>query len=211
MGKLILIRHGESRGNKNHIFLGHTDLDLTERGYRQAKLTADYIEKTYDIDVIYSSDLQRAYHTVEEYAKRKNLDIIKDRNLREIYAGAWEALPYEEIDAKYHDAYNTWHHDIGHAVCTDGESVAELQKRIVAEIFKIRNENPEKNILIGTHATPIRVLRDYLTGGSLAQMKDIPWVPNASVTVIDSDSMKLLTEGYADHLGEEFVAPSRKM
>ena len=39
--KLYLIRHGQSQGNLLGLFLGHTDMDLTELGYRQAEMAAD--------------------------------------------------------------------------------------------------------------------------------------------------------------------------
>ena len=49
--KIIFIRHGESLGNANKTFLGHTDLDLSELGYKQAEATAKHL-KNEKIDVI---------------------------------------------------------------------------------------------------------------------------------------------------------------
>ena len=65
---IYIIRHGESLGNKNRKFLGHTDLDLTDLGYAQALKTAECLASV-PFDRIYSSDLIRAYNT----ALRKNL------------------------------------------------------------------------------------------------------------------------------------------
>ena len=45
MTNLIFIRHGESVANKDDVCIGHTDLDLSETGRIQAKLTAEYIVK----------------------------------------------------------------------------------------------------------------------------------------------------------------------
>ena len=41
---LYFIRHGESEGNKIRAFLGHTDLDLTEKGHSQAQNTAEFLK-----------------------------------------------------------------------------------------------------------------------------------------------------------------------
>ena len=41
MTTMIFVRHGQSLGNLNGEFLGHTDLDLSERGYMQAEKTAE--------------------------------------------------------------------------------------------------------------------------------------------------------------------------
>ena len=70
---IYLIRHGESQGNAVRAFLGHTNLDLTKKGHDQAECTAKYL-KNIHADVIYSSDLLRAYSTAEHTAKIKGMD-----------------------------------------------------------------------------------------------------------------------------------------
>ena len=66
---MYFIRHGQSLGNQLGVFLGHTDLDLSELGYRQAACTAQYL-KDIKIDKVYSSDLLRAENTLKLPAKR---------------------------------------------------------------------------------------------------------------------------------------------
>lgn len=207
---ITFIRHGQSIGNLKKIFLGHTDLDLSETGYKQAELTAEYMEN-YDIDIIYSSDLKRAYNTIKPLAGRKNMDIIKNTGFREIYAGKWEGLEYDEIERKYASDYYIWHHDFGRAVCTGGESVAELQKRVVAEYERISKLHKGQNVLIGTHAGAIRVLKCYILGMPLKDAYKIPWSLNASVTVIDNETNKILLDGYAEHLENLKTLPSINM
>ena len=72
--KIIIVRHGESLGNLNQIMLGHTNIDLAPRGYIQAEACAEYL-KNEQIDVVYSSDLIRAYHTAEPHAQLRGLQI----------------------------------------------------------------------------------------------------------------------------------------
>ncbi len=210
MTKIILVRHGESLGNKNHRFLGHTDWDLSELGHMQAEKLSDYLEG-YHIDVIYSSDLMRAYNTVKPVADKKGMEIIKNTKLREIYAGKWEGLSYTEIDEKYGEDYDVWHKDIGKAVCSGGESVEELYERVISEYIKIGRECKGKTVLVGAHATPIRMIKCYLSGCGAAGAKDIFWAPNASVTVVDYEESKILLDGYNDYLGELRTVPSTKM
>lgn len=198
--RIILVRHGESLGNVKSIFLGQTDWDLTERGYQQAELTADYLEN-YDIDVCYASSLKRAYNTAKVIAERHSLEIIESKPFREIYAGKWEAMLFDDINEKYAKDYAVWKTDIGNARCTDGESVKELQERVVAEYNRLAEVHQGKTVLIGTHATPIRLLKCRLLGRQIDYAKNISWTPNASVTVIDADSGKILIDGYAEHLG----------
>ncbi len=178
---IYLIRHGESEGNKRRAFLGHTDLDLTDTGHNQAQNTAEFL-KDIDADVIYSSDLRRAYSTALHTAEMKKLDIIKSKNLREIYAGDWENGLFSDLEESFKESYAVWLNNIGRAKCDGGESVEELQIRVVDEITHIAKENDGKTILIFTHATPIRVFKAFCDGCSLDEIKDIRWATNASVT-----------------------------
>ena len=184
MTTLLLIRHGESEANRKGIFAGQVDPDLQDKGLEQAKLTAKYIKENYTVERIYSSDLKRAYNTAKCLADLVNLEIIKDKNLREIYAGKWEGMKCEEILAAYRDDYDVWLKHIGHAKCTDGETVKELGKRVMKALTQIAIENDGKNVVIVTHATPIRVTQSIIETGSTDKMEEIPWVSNASVTLI---------------------------
>lgn len=185
--QLYLIRHGQSEGNKTKTFLGHTDLDITELGHIQAENTAEFF-KDIKVDVIYSSDLMRAYNTALHTAEKKGLNVIKNRNLREVNAGQWEGKTFAELETVFKDSYGKWLVDCGNAVCPGGESVAELQKRIVNEIIRIAEENQGKTILIFTHATSLRVFKGYCDACGLDGIKDVPWATNASVTHVEYDA-----------------------
>lgn len=206
--RLIFVRHGYSVSNDKKFFAGHTDVDLTERGHKQAELTAEYL-KNEKIDIIYSSDLKRAYYTALPISKMHSLPIIKDESLREIYAGEWEGLSFEELREKYEKAYSLWINDIGLSRCTGGESTKELLDRIFAKTERIALENEGKTVLIATHATPIRVLCTAAAGEGMEKMKDIPFVMNASVTRFDFEK-GILTAVSVDenaHLGEYGSGP----
>ncbi len=200
--RMILERHGQSEGNLNSAFLGHTDLPLTELGLRQAKCTAQYLRNV-DIDVMYSSDLLRAYQTGQALAVLKGMELIPDKELREIYAGEWEGLRFGDIATRYESDFKIWLDDIGSAVCTGGESVAQLNKRICNEIFRIAASYPGKTVFISTHATPIRLLKMHANGATLDRMREFMWVPNASVTVIGvgDGRMRIVEDTYSEHLG----------
>ena len=204
--KLYLIRHGQSQGNLLGLFLGHTDMDLTELGYRQAEMAADYLQDI-PVDRIYSSDLQRAYHTGCPTAKRKNMEIIKSEKLREIFAGDWEEQKFTDLMERYPEEYGKmWRQDIGNSRCVGGESVPELQTRIVAELRRIAEENPGKSVMVFLHATPIRVFAAHCKGVSSNEIKDIPWASNASVTSAEYEDGKFtLLEYSIDHFMGECV------
>lgn len=200
---IYLIRHGESMANERDAFIGHTDLDLTEKGHMQAEKTAEYL-KDIPVDVIYSSDLSRAYHTAMHTAKMKGMDIIKNKNLREIYAGEWEDKTFCELEEGYADDYGVWLNNIGRAVCTCGESVNDMATRVIGEVEKLARENAGKTIFIFSHGTPIRVLKASWEGKGLDEIKDVPWASNASVTHVEyaNGEVKVHSYSYVGHLGD---------
>ena len=202
--RLLLIRHGESEANRQHRFAGHSDFPLSEKGILQAECTADCIAKAYAVDVVYASDLRRAYDTALATARRFSLSVIPCEELREIFAGAWEGLLFDEICVRYPEDYAIWMSDIGRARCTDGEKVSELQSRVIEAISRIAEQNPGKTVVIGTHATPIRATECALRGKPLSEMHTVSWVTNASVTELSYESgrLSLVSVGEDRHLAK---------
>lgn len=213
MTTVYFLRHGQSLGNKDNFFLGHTDMGLTELGYKQAELVSKFFD-ILDIDAIYSSDLCRAYNTVKPTADKKGLPIHTSEKLREIYAGVWERKTVDDLWNNYYDSFSIWKNDIGNSVCDDGESVKELQNRINAEVNRIVAENRGKKILIATHATPIRVLSCIWNGVSVEEAKNIPWVTNASTTCVeynDDGTYFIRANSFDAYLGDNTSKISRRI
>lgn len=190
MTTIIALRHGESMANEINAFAGHLDIDLTLKGYEQAKRAGIYLKENFNISKIYASPLKRAFNTGYECAKILNKEIIKDDNLKEINAGSWEGLTFSELDEKFTDDFYMWKHDIGNSAPTGGESVKSLYERAILEFNKIAKENPSKEVLIATHATPIRAMITYIKKGDYKKMNEIPWPTNASVSIFTYDDGK---------------------
>ena len=71
---VLLIRHGQSKGNAERRFGGHTATPLSARGHRQADSTARTL-KSESVTAIYSSDLARAIETARPLSKLTRLPI----------------------------------------------------------------------------------------------------------------------------------------
>ncbi len=200
---LYFVRHGQSLGNKSQTFLGHTDLDLSELGYHQAECTAEYLNNI-DIDAVFSSDLSRAYNTCNEYLKISGKTAVKDKNLREIFAGDWEGLTFNDLQVRFKESYSVWLTDIGNSRPDGGESVKALTERAVSCITEIAKANDGKSVAVFTHATVIRSFFNLAYGNSLSEMKNLPWSTNASVSVAKYDNGKFEVLDYSidSHLTE---------
>ncbi len=202
MTELFFVRHGQSEANLEHIFAGAFDSPLTELGLKQAEKNAEYFLKNIKPDVVYASPLERAYNTGNAVAKACGIPIIKNESLREIYAGKWEGVSFEKIKDEYSEEFDIWLNDLGNAVCSDGESVVELQKRVLEAVVKIAEENDGKKVVIATHATPIRVVECIFNKKPLNDIVNIPWVTNASVTHVkyQDGEWEVVSRSYDEHL-----------
>jgi broad specificity phosphatase PhoE len=199
MGTIIyLIRHGESEANQRDTFLGHGNLDLTETGREQACVTADYLySHGPKPDAIYSSDLQRAYHTAEKTAELFDMPVIKEKGLREIDAGLWENVTFSELRTHFTKSFALWSENIGLAGCDGGETVAQLQKRIVSTVTRIAGKHENGIVFLFFHATSIRVFAAHCLGKAPEEIKDVPWPANASVTKVAYDGEKFRMIDYS--------------
>lgn len=204
MTTLLLIRHGLSIANRDGIFIGQTDLDLAPEGFLQAECTAQFVKENYRVDHVYASDLSRAYHTGEAVAKAFGLPVITDKRLREIYSGAWENMPYPEMEKIYAEDRAVWRNDIVNSSCTDGESVREMAARVLECAGEIAGRHEGETIVLASHATPIRALCCLLDGKPVEEMQRTPWVYNASVTeVVFENGVSHVTKlGMDAHLGD---------
>lgn len=204
MTTLLLVRHGQSEANLGDVFIGHTDANMTELGVQQAKRTANYIAQHYNVDYVYASDLKRAFRTGQEIAQKCGLDVIPDKQLREINAGEWEGITFTELDVRYSADYELWKANIGLSCCTGGESVKELSERILDRLTDIAQRHEGKTVAIGTHATAIRAMQCLLNGKPLSEMNEIPWSSNASITevIYKNGSWHVISAGFDAHLND---------
>ncbi len=203
MTTMIFVRHGQSTANLESIFAGHTDIPLTELGYLQAQNTARFLAD-YPITHVYASDLLRAMQTAEPTARDHGLPIIPNRQLREIDAGAWEGIAFEELMRIFPKSYEVWRNDCGRAQPDGGESVVALSNRICAEVERIAKAHRGECVAIFTHATPIRVLCAKWQGYLPEETGAVAFCPNASVSVVeycDDGSTKVILCGYDEHQG----------
>jgi 2,3-bisphosphoglycerate-dependent phosphoglycerate mutase len=105
MTNLVLLRHGESIWNKENRFTGWTDVDLSEKGIREAKQAGKVLKKEgYSFDVAFTSVLKRAIRTlwiVQDEMNLMWLPVNLSWRLNERHYGALQGLNKAAIAAKY--------------------------------------------------------------------------------------------------------------
>ncbi len=105
MSQVVLLRHGESIWNKENLFTGWTDVDLSEKGREEAAQAGRVLkEQGHVFDIAYTSVLKRAIRTL--WIAMDQMDLLwvpveRDWRLNERHYGALQGLNKAETAAKY--------------------------------------------------------------------------------------------------------------
>jgi probable phosphoglycerate mutase len=173
--KLFLIRHGQSAGNAEGRFGGHSATPLSDLGCEQARLAAAALAKE-NINAIYSSDLLRAVQTAEPLARMLGIEIVTSTALRERNVGVLEGLTFDESKAAHPDDYYALVNRNIHHVITEGESYRHLLNRITAELRDILRQHRGERIAIFTHTGALCFMTLHLLGAIHRNTKQTPWI-----------------------------------
>ena len=148
---IYMVRHGQTDLNVKRVYYGSTDCDINKTGILQAENLRNFFENI-DVDLIISSDLKRAYHTAEIIKGNRNIDIVKEKGLREINFGDWENRTFKDIMENDPQNYKIWTENWLDIKFPNGESYMEFANRIENAFFNILEKyNNLKNILIVSH------------------------------------------------------------
>jgi len=106
--KLVLLRHGESTWNKENLFTGWTDVDLSEKGVQEAHEGGKVLLKEgYTFDIAYTSVLKRAIRTLWIALDEMDLmwiPVFNSWRLNERHYGALQGLNKAQTAEKYGEA-----------------------------------------------------------------------------------------------------------
>ena len=168
VARLFLIRHGEPRQHSDRIFLGQTDIPLSERGRDEAVAAGDELMRLKCTpDRVYSSDLLRARETAEIISVRLSrisqycrdampcvstssaqhkesgiggAPIVDVPAFRELNMGDWDGEIIEDIRRRSPEEYLKRGENILSYRVTGGENFYDLRERVIREFQRITRE-----------------------------------------------------------------------
>ena len=162
---LYVFRHGQTTDNAEMVFSGWRDVDLTEKGVRQAEELAEKL-KNKKVDMLVVSDMKRALHTMEIAISKnevaKKLVILKDSRIKErCYGdlqGTSKLLLQLENPTLSHDYRRSY--DV---IPPNGESIEMVVKRVQEFIDEIipRMKAFNINVAVSCHGNSIRGFRQH--------------------------------------------------
>ncbi len=189
---VLLIRHGQSRGNAERRFGGHTATPLSARGRNQALATARTL-KSESVTAIYSSDLARAMETAQPLSRLTGLPVHGTSAFRERSVGVMEGLTFEDAAQKHPEQYAALlRRDFEH-VLTGGESYRQLLDRSGEKLDEIIATHRGGRIAVFSHTGTICILALHLMGALDAPELKPVWIATANCGIT---RFELRTDGF---------------
>jgi broad specificity phosphatase PhoE len=190
--RVLLVRHGQSQGNAEQRFGGHSPTPLSELGQRQAEATALSLAGE-RVTAVYSSDLLRAVQTAEPLARATGLEITRTPALRERSVGLMEGLTFEEAAAAHPDEYAALlRRDFEH-VLSGGESYRQLLDRAAAELDRAVERHRGGTLALFSHTGTICILALHLMGALDAPHLKPVWLSTSNCGI---NRFELRSDGF---------------
>ncbi|KAB1197543.1 MULTISPECIES: histidine phosphatase family protein [Haloferax] len=166
MATLLLARHGETTWSHEGRVQGWAPVSLDDRGRKQAAALAHYVEQSYDVDRIVTSDIERAQETARPIARELDLESVLDPSWRERDVGSLQGFKFDALSDQYPQYFLS---SVGTPAARErppsGESLVEVRRRVfTAEEGLVASMAPDETVLVVTHGTPIRLVLGELKG-----------------------------------------------
>ena len=179
--RILLVRHGQTVGNREGKFYGHAETPLTAAGVEQARSVGRRLARE-QIDVAYASDLSRALDTARYAVDGRDLDVLTDPRLREMHYGEWEELDGRVI---FNGSRDTWQAFLrGDVPAPGGEDVTAVRWRTAAALREYAERHGDRAVLVVSHGNAIMAMVAELLGIPTASSWSFV-VDNASITRVD--------------------------
>lgn len=153
----VFVRHGETVWHKENRYAGTSDVELTERGRRQADELAHWAS-TAALDAVVASDLSRAQRTAAPVGAATGLPVRTEPRLREVHFGAAEGMTRTEMAHQFPDALAAYTAAPATAPLPAAESGTAAIARAMPALTELGAEFGDGTVLVVAHSTLNRLL-----------------------------------------------------
>ena len=158
MGRLLLIRHGESEGNRDRVFTRTPEVPLTAVGRAQARAAAEFVRERYTPALLVSSPFNRARQTAEIIGEVLGLPLAIEDDLRERSYGEYAGLPYDTAREQF-DPQAYWHWRP-----PGGETLEEVAIRVGRALDRIAARTDHHDAVVVSHGAVMMALWRHVMG-----------------------------------------------
>ena len=183
---ILLARHGKTLANLENRFAGRSNEPLHRDGEEQlAEVAASLKEQT--LTAIYAGPLPRTAQSAEIVSQATGAPVQYREAFTEIDLPHWDGLTKDEITSRFGQEYPTWlsaPQDFQVAGC---ETLAQAQKRAVAETERLFIDHKDEAVLVISHLIVVRCLILHYRQQPISKFRSIK-IDNASLTLLSRNS-----------------------
>ncbi|MEP7160494.1 MAG: phosphoglyceromutase [Dermatophilaceae bacterium] len=191
---LVLLRHGESQWNAKNLFTGWVDVDLTDKGRREAVRGGELLKaKGVLPDIVHTSVLRRAINTANlalDAADRHWIPVRRHWRLNERHYGALQGKDKKQIRGEFgEEQFMLWRrsydtppppldpndefsqaHDVRYAHIDGDNPPTECLKDVVARLLPywesaiVPDLRDGKVVIVVAHGNSLRAMVKHLDG-----------------------------------------------
>lgn len=204
MTTIYLIRHCETQGNKQRLFQGRIDMDISDAGREQLQRLAERF-RDIPLDALYSSPLLRARRTAEAVATYQPLALQIDERLIEIDGGCWEGRQWSELPAFDPEQSRRWLEEPWNFSTEGGEPMRAVYDRMRQALLDIAAANDGKRVAVVSHGCAIRNALCFAKGLPIEQLHTVPWCDNTGVCLLEVEQggVRVIQENDHSHLTQQ--------
>jgi len=200
MGKVYLVRHGQTPWNKARIYRGRKDIPLNEQGRSDAACAAQALRKA-PLKRVYSSPLSRARETAQAIADQHDLEVREDSAFIDIDYGEWTGHPDTEVRRRFSRQHELWLKS-PHLVCfPGGESLDDVRARSVPRLNELANLHRDADIAIVSHRVVLKVLLCGVKGLGNSDFWNVQ-LDTAAISMVElvGSRLRLVVENDTRHM-----------
>jgi probable phosphoglycerate mutase len=182
MATFYLVRHGDKQ--RGDLMVGRMPgIHLTPLGHRHARAIAHRLARV-PIDRIFASPLERTMETAQPLARAKKLRIETRAAFDEVDVGEWTGQRMSKLTRTR--AWRALANFPAGRPIPGGETLAEVQARIVSALIRLNADAPRGQIAVFTHEDPIRLAICHFIGAPMNAYEHIT-VRAGSITTVRLD------------------------
>ena len=204
MTRIIVVRHGQTAWNEGQgeRFRGRAEVELDAKGIKQAGATAARLAQ-WEAAAIYPSPLRRTLSTASILAEPLKLQVQPTEGLIDIDYGRWQGLSLKEAAEDDSKLYELWLKSPHLVTFPQGESLEQVQKRVVSAVESLVPQHPGQSIVLVSHKVVCKVLFCSLLGLDTSHFWELQQDPCAiNLVEVDENAVAIVSLNDNCHLKE---------
>lgn len=161
MAFILLIRHGMTDVAGKQLAGWSPGVHLNAEGREQVQRLSERLRLT-PLTAVYSSPLERTAETARTLAEPHSLPVQVRERVGEVRYGEWTGKWASEVEND--PRWRQWNEHRGESRCPGGESMLEIQARVVDELLEIASHHRDQTVAVVSHGDPIRAAMAYFLG-----------------------------------------------